>query len=210
MLQPGTLGGWTRASADRFWGEIAQTDHVLQVYTSDEVLLDALTGFVGTGINSGDCVVVIATAQHLNALDARLRALGIHPASLISDDRYIPLVADIMLDRIMVDGMPDALRLRALVDSLLYRARLRSRKVRFFGEMAPLLWEEGKKEAAIRLEELATAICTAESFSVFCAYPESGFPADKAASIRQLCHCHNKVIGGSELQMQRVHYRISS
>ncbi|WP_276132252.1 MEDS domain-containing protein [Polluticoccus soli] len=209
-MQQLTLGGWTRASADRFWGELAQTDHVLQVYTSDEVLLDALTGFVGTGINSGDCVVIIATAQHLNGLDARLRDLGIHPSSLISDDRYIPLVADIMLDRIMVDGMPDPLRLRALIDSLLYRARLRGRKVRFFGEMAPLLWEEGKTEAAARLEELATAISTAEQFSVFCAYPESALAPNKATSIRQLCSCHSKVIGGSELQMQRVHYRISS
>src|ERR1044071_2451593 len=99
---------WNRASADNFWGEIAPTDHVLQVYDNDDIFLDALAGFIGGGINSGDCVVLIATSKHLEAIQQRLKDYGISVQTLIEDDRYIPLDAETMLSKFMKDGWPDA------------------------------------------------------------------------------------------------------
>src|SRR5688500_4020280 len=101
------MNNWKKIDTDIFWGEIAPTDHVLQIYENDEVFLDALAGFVGGGINAGDCVIVIATDAHLQALNNRLSSYGVHVPTLVSDERYVPLNAEATLSRFMVNGWPD-------------------------------------------------------------------------------------------------------
>lgn len=59
------LHPWKQSSNLTFWSEIAPCDHVVQIYEDDASFLDTLTGYVGAGINAGDCVVVIATTVHL-------------------------------------------------------------------------------------------------------------------------------------------------
>jgi NAD(P)H-hydrate repair Nnr-like enzyme with NAD(P)H-hydrate epimerase domain len=63
------------AKSEIFWGEIAPCDHVLQIYEDDDIFLDALTGFVGGGINAGDAVIVIATATHLRGSPQQAQVL---------------------------------------------------------------------------------------------------------------------------------------
>ena len=57
-----------------FWGEIAPCEHIAQFYEHDGVLLDTLAGFVGGGLKQGEGVIVLATAEHLKALEQRLEA----------------------------------------------------------------------------------------------------------------------------------------
>ena len=52
-----------QSKADTFWGEIAPCDHVVQIYETDEIFINALVGFVGDGINSNDSCIVIATQR---------------------------------------------------------------------------------------------------------------------------------------------------
>ncbi|MCD6062151.1 MAG: hypothetical protein K0R82_62 [Flavipsychrobacter sp.] len=197
---------WTKTPADTFWNQTT-AQHVLQVYRTDEILIDALIGFTGTGINAGECVVVIATPQHLNALSGKLRDLGIHLPTLIADDRFIPLEAERTRDKFVINGMPDAGRLEEIVYGLLYRADRRGRRVRFFGEIMALMWAEGNKTAALRLEELWTSMSNAREFSIFCGYPEAAFADNKRESIRQVCGIHGKIIDGHESQLHEVCYR---
>jgi hypothetical protein len=56
---------WHSTNIHSFWGEIAPHDHIVQVYESERNFLDTLEGFVGSGLLTGDSVVVIATAEHL-------------------------------------------------------------------------------------------------------------------------------------------------
>jgi hypothetical protein len=98
---------WNRVNADIFWGEIAPGDHVLQVYDNNDVFLDSIAGFIGGGINSGECVVIIATLNHLTSIHQRLIEYGISVQTLIEDDRYIPLDAEDTLSKFMRDGWPD-------------------------------------------------------------------------------------------------------
>src|SRR5687767_15949018 len=99
---------WQQSKADIFWGEIAPCDHVVQIYENDEVFLDTLAGFVGGGINAGDCCIVIATDGHLKALENRLTSYGIQVKNLITENRYIPLNAEETLAKFMVNNWPDA------------------------------------------------------------------------------------------------------
>src|SRR5687767_14092158 len=45
-----------------FWGELAPSEHLIQIYEDDDVFLDALEGFVAEGLGVGESVVVIATS----------------------------------------------------------------------------------------------------------------------------------------------------
>jgi hypothetical protein len=200
------VNDWRRVSADIFWGEVAPCDHVVQIYENDGIFLDALAGFVGGGINSGECVIVIATQKHLTALEARLLLYGIRVDTLKEDDRYIALDAEETLSKFMVAGWPDEALFMETVSSLINRGQCRSRKIRAFGEMVALLWAQGMNGATVHLEHLWNKFCSQHSFSLFCAYPKTGFTQDINESIADICGCHNKMIAGSEMQLTEVVY----
>jgi hypothetical protein len=147
---------WQTSTTDIFWAEIAPCDHVVQIYESDGVFLDALTGFVGGGINAGECVIGIATKSHLDAIESRLKSFGISVETLVNDDRYIPLIAEETLSKFMVNGWPDEILFYKTVSDLIARANRRDRRVRAFGEMVAILWAKGHSGATVNLEHFGT------------------------------------------------------
>src|SRR5688572_10468013 len=126
---------WHKSRADIFWGEIAPCDHVVQIYEKDGIFLDALAGFVGGGINAGDCCIVIATDAHLKALDNRLLNYGVHTNVLIADNSYIPINAEEMLSKFMVNDWPDETLFIKEITQLMEKAGSGKRRIRAFGEM---------------------------------------------------------------------------
>jgi len=180
-----------------FWGEIAPCDHVVQIYEDDNTFLDTLTGYVGSGINAGDCVVIIATSVHLRSLETRLDACGIPLESLKSEDRYIPLDAEETLAKFMINNWPDDNLFGATITSILQRAQDRNRTIRAFGEMVALLWAQGHQGATVRLETLWNEFIAKNPMPLFCAYPKSGFTQDINTSIDHICSSHTKMIRSS-------------
>jgi hypothetical protein len=65
--------------------------------------------------------------------------------------------------------------------------------VRAFGEMVALLWAEGKRGAALRLEELWHPFCEREQLPLFCAYPKSALAVDNFRDITGICAAHCRV-----------------
>jgi hypothetical protein len=195
-----------RANADIFWGEIAPTDHVLQVYDNDDIFLDALAGFIGGGINSGDCVVLIATSRHLGSIQQRLIDYGISVQTLIEDDRFIPLDAETILSKFMRDGWPDEQLFNETVTQLFKKAECKGRHIRAFGEMVAILWEKGYHGATVQLEHLWNNFREKNNFTLFCAYPKAGFTGNIHESIKTICNCHTKMIDGTERQLTEVLY----
>lgn len=182
-----------RREIDVFWGELSACDHCVQIYEDDVVFLDALEGFVAGGIRQGDAIILIATPAHLRGLESRLEASGFDVGAAIKRDQYIALDAKESLDRFMVDGWPDEVLFAQFIDHLLLRARGQHRKVRAFGEMVALMWAEGHCGATVRLEHLWTRLCQQESFSLFCAYPKTGFTENANDAIAQVCAAHTRL-----------------
>ncbi len=54
-----------------------ELEHFVQFYEADPPLLDALTGFIGGGLAAGGAGIVVATPEHREGLEQRLRAAGI-------------------------------------------------------------------------------------------------------------------------------------
>ena len=179
-----------------FWGEISPCEHLVQIYQDDGVFLDSLEGFVAGGLKSGDGVVVIATADHLAALEQRLVAAGVNLNLATLCDQYIGLTAQQTLAKFMIRGWPDDVLFEQVVTDLLRRAGKDGRRVRAFGEMVALLWKDGHTAATVRLEHLWHRMCHERGFSLFCAYPRVGFTQDADLSMKEICAAHSKVVQG--------------
>jgi hypothetical protein len=189
-----------------FWGEIAPCDHVVHIYENDQEFLDLLEEYVLGGIRSGDSVIIIATTDHINSLNNRLRVNGFDPFYLQTKDKYIPLDAEQTLNKFMIDGWPDESLFMHLVSDLLLRANRTSNNVRAYGEMVAILWSKGLNGATVRLEHLWNKFMASHDFCLFCAYPRSGFTEDPNVSIRHICNTHSKVVTGNNKKSNKIHY----
>lgn len=179
-----------------FWREVAPCSHVVQIYEDPEVFLNLLEGFVAGGIAVGDCVIVLAQAAHLRALEERLSLHGYDLAALSAQDQYIALDAEQTLAQFMVNDWPDYHLFMETINALFQRAHLKKRNVRAFGEMVAVLWSQGKSGATVMLEYLWNTYCEKEKFALFCAYPQSGFSQDTQSAIKNICSTHSKMVTG--------------
>ncbi len=201
-------GDWQQCKTQVFWGEIAPTDHLVQIYENDDVVLDSLEGFVTSGFNAGDSVIIIATNKHLVALNDRLIKKGFNIDSPLLNHLYIPLNAQETLERFMVNGWPDETLFNNLIKEIILLARgTNNRRVRAYGEMVAILWQQGHSGATVQLEHLWNNFCATEVFCLFCAYPKSGFTQNVDDSLRHICSAHTKMIAGHERSITEVFYK---
>lgn len=200
-------GIWKRSNLQVFWGEIAPCDHIVQIYENDNTFLDSLEGFIGSGLIAGDCIIIIATDKHLQAIDTRLRHQGFNMDLLIERDQYIGIEASELLSKFMVNNWPDEVLFYESISSLLKRAQQQKRKIRAFGEMVALLWEQGLNGATVHLESLWNQVQKKNEFTLFCAYPKIGFTQDINTSINMICCEHNKIIDGSPRPSTEIYYK---
>jgi hypothetical protein len=202
-----TDDNWKESNLQVFWGEIAPCDHIVQIYENDKVFMDTLEGFVGSGFLAGDSVVVIATGEHLGLLIGRLINQGFDISELISSDQFIPLEATVTLSKFMNNKYPDEDRFHQVVTGIIKRAQKNDRKVRAFGEMVAILWQQGHNGATVQLENLWNQLHGKNDFSLFCAYPKIGFTQNAAESIQKICACHSRVISGEAKPSTDIYYR---
>ncbi|MBV9328598.1 MAG: MEDS domain-containing protein [Chloroflexi bacterium] len=180
----------------RRWTHMRETEHFVQFYEHDQVLLDAVSGYLLAGLQSGEAAVVVASCEHLDELQRRLAELGVSVATEHSSGRLILLDAAETLTKFMVGSSPDADLFDQEIGNLVRSAARDGRHVRAFGEMVALLVSEGNSRAAVQLEALWSELQRRSgSFSLFCAYPMESFrEASLAGAVRQVCDEHSQVI----------------
>jgi hypothetical protein len=77
--------------------------------------------------------------------------------------------AETTLPRFMVNGMPDAADFKRIAAEVIGRVRRSGySRVRWWGEIVNLLWEEGNVQAFIRLEELFDEVGRSHEIAIFC------------------------------------------
>jgi signal transduction histidine kinase/ActR/RegA family two-component response regulator len=177
------------------WSGMSELEHFVQFYETDTFLLDSLAGFIGAGLERGDAGIVVATEAHREALDERLKLMGVDIAAARASGQYVSLDAQGTLAKLTVDGFPDRTLFTEVICDIIERAGKDRGHVRIFGEMVALLWAEGKQSEAIRLEELWNELHKTRSFSLFCGYPMSGFCEQIFTEpLHHVCTAHTRVI----------------
>jgi hypothetical protein len=191
---------WNRNDSQVFWSEIALGEHVVQIYDQENEFLDVLHNFIAGGIRAGESSIVIATAQHLAALNQRLLTDGFDPFYLKIKDKYIPLDATDTLAKITIGGWPDEKLFNHIVAEVLAPAKRGGTPVRAFGEMVALLWQQGQAAAAIELERLWNNFMRSEKMTLLCAYPQTVFDKPGDARIMDVCCEHSRIVAHSRLK----------
>ena len=172
--------------------------HEVLFYPDDAVFLDSCTRFIAAALDAGDVAAVVATESHRDSLFQRLKAEGLDVDAEIKHGRYISLDVAKTLSTFMVNDMPDWERFFEVVGGLVSGAAKAGKgehsRVAMWGECGPLLWAEGKVDAAIRLEQLLNWLATIYEFDLLCAYALSSFHGEEHEHIFQsICAEHSAV-----------------
>jgi PAS domain S-box-containing protein len=170
--------------------------HIVQFYEDDDFLVDQMARFIGGGLGAGEPTVVIATESHRLDLERRLMARGIDVGAAQRTGTYLALDAAGTLSRFVVGDSLDPSRFTDVIGGVVDRATLGGRRpMRAFGEMVSILWNDGRREAAIWLEQLWNELARTQPLSLLCAYPMMSFGDDAAGPLlSRICGEHSHVV----------------
>jgi hypothetical protein len=160
-------------------------DHFVQLYQEPEAIAETVAGYIGAGLARGDGAIVIARRRLRSRFQpsAQLRLLD----------------AEETLARLMVNGMPAWTSFREVIGGLIAEMRLQFPTVRAYGEMVDILWQEGNRAAAIRLEEYWNDLGKLQTFSLLCGYRLD--PLDSAlygGPLESVCQVHSHLVPSRE------------
>jgi PAS domain S-box-containing protein len=175
--------------------DLPPSGHLVQFYNTDAFLLDMLGEFIGAGLGSGASCIVIATQAHREGLAHRLQTNGLDPARVREQGKYLALDAAETLSLLQKEGV-DPQSFAQVLGPHIEQARQGAQRVRIFGEMVALLWQQGNQAAALRLEALWNELyCACHSLSLLCAYPMSLFAGSEHSELfARTCELHSQVI----------------
>lgn len=161
----GTLPGWAPGEN--------RAAHVVQFY-GGPFPAEAIADFIQHGITTGEVAIVVATPEHILAVQTKLEGSG----------RVVFLDAEETMARFMLNGRPDRLKFMDTVGDLVLQAsQIGNGRVRAFGEMVVLLCEAGQPQAAHELEQLWNDLGRMHQLQLLCSYPLS------AVSGRNRAYC---------------------
>jgi DNA-binding NarL/FixJ family response regulator len=173
--------------------------HEVQFYPDDAVFLDAFARFIAVALKAGDAAIVVATKSHLDALALRLKTQGLDVDGATQLGTYIQLDVSKTLSAFMVNGMPDVARFFQIVGGLIEAAAKAAKHSRVVacGECSPLLWVQGKPDAAIRLEQLWDNVGAIFEMDILCGYALSSFHGEDDEHVfKSICAEHSAVYSG--------------
>lgn len=172
-------------------------NHVVQFYDGEDYLASVVADFLAAGLASGEPAVVIATPAHREAFLEQLRDKGFDITLAQQKGQLTLLDARQTLAKCLADGRPDWELFQATISEALERARGVARRVRVraYGEMVDLLWQDGRQQAAHELEEHWNRLAAEFSFSLLCAYSMKRFSGDAHSSgFARICALHTHVL----------------
>ena len=182
-------------------------DHTVALYEEEGELARLVTDFLVPGLRRGASAVVIARPDRVEAIAAGLTLAGFDPDRLRDDRRLVELDAATKLDETLVDGDPDVAAYSRAVNELGQLVAPGTGPVRIFGQLSPILLDEGRLDTAVRLESLWNDLEPQFPFTLLCAYPTSSFrrPGGTEAFARLLRACHHRCDASAAARATAAH-----
>jgi anti-sigma regulatory factor (Ser/Thr protein kinase) len=167
--------------------------HLVSFYDQDAALATIVGSFLGAGLAAGEAALVVGTHGHRAAFDTALEAAGIDVAEVRASGQYVSLDAGQLLSTFLRGGQPDPFLFQAAVGDRIAELRTAGRRVRVFGEMVALLWDEGAVTAAMALEQLWGDLLGRTEFTLLCAYPQRALESSNDGGTA-ICGHHHAVV----------------
>jgi DNA-binding NarL/FixJ family response regulator len=179
--------------------------HEVASYRDEASFVDGLVRFIDAALKKGKSVIVITSEAYRGNIRRGLQARGWDVAAAIQEGIYISLDASDTLSTFMVDDWPDATRLFETAGNLISDAAKMAKseppRVAICGECAPILWAQGKAEAAIQLEKLWDAVARRHEVDILCGYMLAGLRRSENSHIfERICAEHSGVYSVSKRQ----------
>jgi uncharacterized protein YoaH (UPF0181 family) len=189
-----TLKPWRELLTDP-----AEDDHVVQLYQHSDLDFfgEAVTLFVCAGLKKGEGIIIVATEPHWQIIRPRIETAGFSVELLKEQGQLTRLDADENLSRFMVGGMPDGDAFKMIAGGVIERARAGGKypKVRWWGEMVNVLWEQGNLAASMRLEELFHKVAEIHTLALFCSFTMDAFDKEiYGGPLQGVCRTHSHLI----------------
>jgi hypothetical protein len=155
-------------------------DHIVQLYQDQQFLNRAVCRFAAGAIANGEGVILVPTAAHWDAFRPRLEAEGVDVNGAQARGQLTVVDADDLLPRFMRDTMPDAPVFLGLAADVIANARGQERypKVRWWGEMVNVLWEQGNVAASMSLEDQFDRLAKHHEIAIFCSFVMDNFSSE--------------------------------
>jgi DNA-binding NarL/FixJ family response regulator len=170
--------------------------HEMLIYSDDAVLLESLTRFVVTALESNDAGIVLATKPHRESLIQRLKENGFDIDNAIQQGTFISLDAAQTVSTILVNGVLDRVLffegLSHLIESAAKAAKTEHPRIAIFGECCGLLCAEGNLNAAVSLEKIGNNLVKTYDIDILCAYPFIDGQENDSA-FKSICAEHSTV-----------------
>ena len=173
--------------------------HIAQFHHHPETLAQSAFEFLEGGLRRGNSVVVIATPANTERLQARLTQAQFHIHALERSGQIRFLDAAQLLAELMVDGAPDRAKFLTAVRTILDRARIYGRGTRVYGELAGMLWQDGKPQAAVQIEDLWNEVGRTLPFALYCGYVmNTQCEESYSGPIEELARTHNEIVASAD------------
>jgi hypothetical protein len=170
-------------------------DHFVQLYQDKSFLADAVAEYVGAGLREGEAALVIATPEHVQIFLRELEARGSYPQQAIRRGQLRLLEANETLSRFMKNGSCDWQAFHEMCGGVIAEMRLQYPRVRAYGEMVDLLWQDGMREEVIKLEEFWHRLGKLQTFSLLCAYRIDNLDSSAyGGALDCVCEAHTHLI----------------
>jgi len=172
-------------------------DHVVHFYDEQEALLQSVASFLAGGLLRGAPALVIMMPERAKGLKTRLGEMGVDVPRAIETRQFVLHDSVEMIERILVDEMPDERRFRDVVGSAAdaLKETWRPRQLLAFGDMVDVLIARGQREATIELERQWDELVHRVGFSVYCAYDAKRFTQDTdRATFDAICRHHSLIM----------------
>ena len=155
-------------------------DHIVQLYQDQQFLNRAVCRFAAGAIANGEGLILVPTAAHWEAFRPRLEAEGVDVKAAQSRGQLTVVDADELLPKFMRDAMPEAPVFLGLAADVIAKARGGGRypKVRWWGEMVNILWEQGNPAASMNLEDQFDLLAHQHEIAIFCSFVMDNFNSE--------------------------------
>src|SRR5437660_4019123 len=100
------------------WSEMGPSEHLVQFYEADAVLVETVVEYVGAGLRAGAEVIAVITEAHRAEVEEGLRSDGLDLDTACAGGQYLAVDAAETLALIMADGRPSPARFEEVIGTV--------------------------------------------------------------------------------------------